>query len=423
LAGNALTGSLEGMSIDNELQKHYALLLGIGSPWEVKTVALKLEEKQVAIELGWQWGSSATCPECGRECSIHDSAPERTWRHLDTMQFETLIRARVPRADCPTHGVKTMRVPWAAPQGRFTLLFERFAVDVLLACASVSQACELLGLGWEAAHEIMRRAVGRGLERRELDQLKYLGMDEKSFKRGHSYITLLSDLEQSRVLDVVEERTAEAAEQLWAALTPEQKQSVEAVAVDMWEPFIQSIQQEVPEADIVHDKFHVSKYLGEAVDKVRRQEHKELLAQGDETLKGTRQLWLYNPQNFSPGQRAEFAGLKDQQLKVARAWAAKELFSRFWMYQEEGWARRFFKDWFGWVSRSRLKPMRDVAWLLKRHLDHLLTYLKHHITNAVTEGLNSKIQSIKSAARGFRNFKNYRTRILFFCGKLDLYPL
>jgi transposase len=411
------------MNMDNELQKHYALLLGIGSPWEVKAVELKLAEKKVEIELGWQWGAAAKCPECGRECSIHDSAPERTWRHLDTMQFETMIRARVPRADCPEHGVKTMQVPWAAPQGRFTLLFERFAVDVLLACASVSQACELLGLGWEAAHEIMRRAVERGLERRELDQLKHLGMDEKSFKRGHSYITLLSDLEQSRVLDVVEERTAEAAEQLWATLTPEQKQSVEAVAVDMWEPFIQSIQQAVPEADIVHDKFHVSKYLGEAVDKVRRQEHKELLAQGDETLKGTRQLWLYNPQNFSPEQRKEFAELKDLQLKVARAWAAKELFSRFWEYQEEGWARRFFKDWFGWVSRSRLKPMTDVAGMLKRHLDHLLTYIKHHITNAVTEGLNSKIQSIKSAARGFRNFKNYRTRILFFCGKLDLYPL
>jgi transposase len=294
---------------------------------------------------------------------------------------------------------------------------------VLLACASVSQACELLGLGWEAAHEIMRRAVERGLERREMDQLKHLGMDEKSFKRGHSYITLLSDLEQSRVLEVVEERTTEAAGQLWATLTPEQKQTVEAVAVDMWEPFIQSIQQAVPKADIVHDKFHVSKYLGEAVDKVRRQEHKELLAQGDETLKGTRQLWLYNPQNFSPEQRAEFAELKDQQLKVARAWAAKELFTRFWTYQEAGWARRFFKGWFGWVSRSRLKPMSDVAWLLKRHLENLLTYLKHHITNAVTEGLNSKIQSIKSAARGFRSFKNYRTRILFFCGKLNLYPL
>ncbi len=203
----------------------------------------------------------------------------------------------------------------------------------------------------------------------------------------------------------------------------EQKEAVEAVAVDLWEPFLRTIPQPVPEADIVHDKFQVSKYLGEAVDQVRRQEHKELMAQGDETLKGPRQLWLYNPQNFSPEQADEFRALKDLQLKVARAWAAKELFSKFWEYQEEGWARRFFKDWFGWVSRRRLKPGVEVAQMLKRHLDHLRTYLKHHITNAVTEGLNSKIQSLKAAARGFRSFRNYRTRILFFCGKLNLYPL
>jgi transposase len=411
------------MSMDHVLQQHYALLLGIGSPWEVKTVELKLEQKQVEIELGWQWGAAAKCPECGRECSIHDCAPERTWRHLDTMQFTTLVRARAPRANCPEHGVKTMPVPWAAPQGRFTLLFERFAVEVLLASATVSQGCQLLGIGWETAHEFMRRAVERGLERRQLEGLKHLGMDEKSFGRGQSYITLLTDLEQARVLDVVEERTLAAAEQLWQTLTPEQKQGVEAVAVDMWEPFIQTIERQVPEADIVHDKFHVSKYLGEAVDKVRRQEHKELMAQGDETLKGSRQLWLYNPENFSEEQRSEFAALKDLHLKVARAWAAKELFTKFWAYQAEGWARRFFKDWFGWVSRSRLKPVIEVAQMLKRHLDNLLTYLKHHITNAVTEGLNSKIQAIKSAARGFRSFRNYRIRILFFCGKLDLYPL
>ena len=120
------------MSMDSELQKHYALLLGVGSPWEVKNVELKLAEKKVEIELGWQWGAAAKCPECGRDCSIHDCAPERTWRHLDTMQFTTLIRARTPRSNCPEHGVKTMSVPWAAPQGRFTLLFERFAVEVLL---------------------------------------------------------------------------------------------------------------------------------------------------------------------------------------------------------------------------------------------------------------------------------------------------
>ena len=147
------------------------------------------------------------------------------------------------------------------------------------------------------------------------------------------------------------------------------------------------------------------------------------MAQGEETRKGTRQLWLYSPQNFSPGQAEEFCALKDWHLQGARAWAAKELFSQFWEDQEEGWARRFFKDWFGWVSRSRLQPVIAVTQMRQRHRANLLTYLEHPITNAVTEGLNAKIQSLKSAARGFRNFHNYRIRILFFYGKLNLYPL
>ena len=409
--------------MDLALQEHYALLLGVGSPWEVRDVVLKLEAKTVEIEWAWQWGSAAHCPECGQACSVYDCAPERTWRHLDTMQFTTILRARTPRSECPEHGVKTMRVPWAAPSGRFTLLFERFAIDVLSASASVSQACGLLGIGWDAAQQIMERAVERGLNRRQLEGLRRLGMDEKSFMRGQSYITLLTDLDEGRVLDVEEERTKEAAKAVWMTLSPAQKESVEAVAADMWEPYVQTIREEVPQADIVHDRYHVSAYLNEAVDKVRRQEHKELLAAGDDTLTGTRQLWLYNPENFRPEQAGEFERLKDLNLKVARAWAAKELFSKFWEYASEGWARRFFKDWFGWVSRSQLKPIVEVAHMLKRHLDDLLTYLKHRITNAVTEGLNSKIQSLKSAARGFRSFANYRTRILFFCGKLDLYPL
>jgi transposase len=233
----------------------------------------------------------------------------------------------------------------------------------------------------------------------------------------------LTDLDGGRVLDVEEERTGEAAQRVLGSLSAEQKAGVEAVAVDMWEPYVQTVQEELPQADIVHDRYHISAYLNEAVDQVRRQEHKQLMSRGDETLKGTRQLWLYNPENFRPEQIKEFERLKDLNLKVARAWAVKETFSRFWEYESEGWARKFFKEWFGWVSRSRLKPMVEVAYMLKRHLDNLLTYLKHHITNAVTEGLNSKIQSLKSAARGFRSFTNYRNRILFFCGKLDLYPL
>jgi transposase len=156
---------------------------------------------------------------------------------------------------------------------------------------------------------------------------------------------------------------------------------------------------------------------------VRRAEHEELMAAGDETLKGWRQWWLYHPMHFSQEQAARFAALKDSGLNVARAWAAKELFTKLWTDRYEGAARRFFKQSFGWVSRSRLKPLIQVARMIKSHLENMLTYVRHPITYAVTEGLNSKIPMIKSNARGFRRFENYRIRILFFCGKLNLYPL
>lgn len=408
--------------VSNELHRHYGQLLGIESPWRVREVKLELAGKRVEIGLEWTPGKGLLCPECGAGCAMKDYLPERTWRHLDVMQFETVLRARVPRADCSQHGVKTVRVPWAGPGSRFTLLFERFAIDVILASRSLTQAKELLGLHWDSLQTIINRAVERGLERRELDHLRYLGLDEKSFGKGQSYISLLTDLEGSRVLEVIEGRDQQAAEFLFSTLDEKQLAQVEAVAMDMAGFYAAAAEEAVPQAAIVHDKFHIAKHLGEAVDKVRRQENKELLSEGDETLKGSRQLWLFNPQNMSAGQRASFAKLKDLNLKVSRAWAIKELFTELWNYSYEGSARKFFKKWFGWASRSRLKPMIKVARMLKAHLENILTYLRHPITNAVTEGLNSKIQAIKANARGFRSFFNYRARILFFCGKLSLHP-
>jgi len=338
------------------------------------------------------------------------------------MQFETRLRARVPRADCKACGVKTTAVPWAGKHSRFTLMFEAFAIQVIQACGNVKNAAGLLGLDWDSVHRIMERAVERGLERRELESLKYVGLDEKSFRRGHSYISLLTDLTGSRVLEVVEDRTTEAANGLWKDLSDGQKQQIEAVAIDMWPAFANSVEANAQQAEIVHDRFHISKHLNEAVDKVRRSENKALQKADDDRLKGTKQLWLFNPENMSEDHWIEFDTLKDQELKTSRAWAIKEQFRWFWEYCYAGNARKFFKRWYGWAARSQLGPIIKVAKMLKRHLENTLTYFRHGITNAMSEGFNSRIQSIKSQARGFRAFENYRTRILFYCGKLDLLP-
>jgi transposase len=403
------------------LNLHYRQLLFLDDNWNVESVNLSTEEKRVVIRLE-HVGESVICPECSATCSLKDHAPERRWRHLDTMQFETILEARVPRVNCASCGVKTTAVPWAAKHSRFTLMFEAFVIDVLQAASCVSKAAALLSLGWDSVHEIMKRAVQRGLQRRSVDKVKHLGIDEKSFGRGQDYVSLMTDLTASRVLEVVPGRDEKSAQKLWKSLPQQQLAKVEAVAIDMWQAFENSVRDQVPQADIVHDKFHIAKHLNEAVDKVRRQEHKILKSEGDERLTGSKQLWLFHPENLRENRKEEFEALKNQELKTSRAWALKENFRWFWSYCYAGSAKTYFQDWYSWASRCRLKPMVKVAKMIKKRLANLLTYFKHHITNAISEGFNSRIQSLKANARGFRTFENYRTRILFYCGKLDLKP-
>jgi hypothetical protein len=261
-----------------------------------------------------------------------------------------------------------------------------------------------------------------GLQRRSVEDVHHVGLDEKSFGRGHSYVSLMTDLDGARVLDVVEDRTREAADSLWNTLPTAQREQVRGVAMDMWDPYIASTREHAPGAEIVHDKFHVSKHLNEAVDQVRRQENKRLRAMGDDRLVGSKQLWLFHPKNLAGRRKKALKALKEEALKTSRAWAIKEHFRRFWRYVYSSSAAVFFDDWYSWAVRSRLRPMVAKAKMLKGHLHALLSYFRQQITNAISEGFNSRIQSIKSAARGFRAFENYRTRILFYCGKLDLLP-
>jgi transposase len=409
---------------NGELQAHYGLLLGLMPPWAVVRVDLDLASKRLVLNVEYAPGAQVPCPEagCGRSCRVKDHREERVWRHLDTMQFETLVKCRVPRSDCEAHGAKTIQVPWAGPRSPFTLLFEKFAIEVLQCARSIRQAQELLGISWDQVQRIQEIAVQRGLARRELENMGPVGMDEKSFGRGHDYISVLSDLEQGKVLEVVKDRTEAAADRLWQAIPQEQRLQIPAVAMDMLPAFMNSARTHAPNADIVHDKFHVASYLGKAVDLVRKQEHRELLKDNDDTLTGSKYVWLTNPKNWSEEQEAQFKAFRSQDLKVSRAWAINQNFALFWDYVYPGAAENFFNRWYYWATHSRLQPVINVARTLKRHLPGLLTYCKHRITNAVSEGLNSKIQSIKANARGFRNFDHYRISILFHCGKLELFP-
>jgi transposase len=369
-------------------------------------------------------GTTWHCPTCGQAAPLHDHGPARTWRHLDSCQFQTHLQARPPRVNCPEHGVRNVKLPWAEPGGRFTVMMERFVIRVLEHCQNITAACQLLGLNWDQAAHVMERAVERGLARRVDQPTRYLGVDEKRYRRGHVYATVVSDLDRGAVLEVIDQRRSESLATFYRGLSPDQRQAIEAVAMDMCLPYQRATIDHLPDgaSKIVFDRFHIMKHLTDALDRVRQREHAKLSRQQIDTLARTRQLWLWSEPNLPAKHRDRFEQLKTQDLRTARAWALKENLRHLWSQPTPEAARDYFSRWYDWVQREAIKPITHVAKTIKTRLDAVVRFCRHPITTAACEGINSRISAIQHRAAGFRNFQRLRQAILFYQGQLDLYP-
>jgi transposase len=411
-------GYLAGMQ-DTELYRH---ILGIQSPWKVARVALDMAKQRIDVFVERERGSRLPCPVCGAALPVYDHAEERSWRHLDSCQFMTFLTARPPRVDCPEHGVKQVRLPWAEPNSRFTLMFERFAIDVLRE-ASVSGAIAILRIGWDAAWHLIGRAVARGQARMASTPPRVIGLDEKAFARRYRFVTIVCDVERGVVEHVFEGRGAENLEAWLGSLSPQQRDGIEAIAMDMWEPYYVATERWLAPVSekIVFDRFHVMAHVTKAVDAVRKAENRSFVGDGDGTLLRTKYLWLANEENVPDAHVERFKMLRSSDLRTARAWAIKESLRRLWACDRPAAGAAYWRRWWSWAVRSRLEPIRKAAWTLQRHITGILNYFRHPITNATAEGLNSKIQTLKKRANRFRSMANFKTAIYFHCGGLDLY--
>lgn len=401
----------------------YAQILGLQLPWKVVDVQLSVAGEEVKVFVEATPGSAMKCPDCGTDSPTYDHR-RREWRHLDTCQFKTTLVADVPRVDCAAHGVKQVKVPWAEPSSGFTALFEAVIIDWLKE-ASISAVSRLLSVTWDEADGVMQRAVARGLARREPEPVRQIGVDETSFQKRHEYVTVVTNLENSKVVYVADDRKTTSLDGFYEGLTPAMRAKIEIVAIDMHGPFIRSTENHVPDAGrkIVFDKFHVAGHLGDAVDQVRRIEHRELTAEGDMTLAGSKYLWLTNPDNMDIVHwESSFKILRESSLRTSRAWALKEFAMRIWNYRSRGWAKKAWTRWTSWAKRSRLEPMKKVADMITRHLYGILNAIVTGATNATAESINSKIQKVKRLACGFRNRTRFRNAIYFHLGGLHLYP-
>ena len=314
-------------------------------------------------------------------------------------------------------------LPWAEPGGRFTRLFEALAVDVLLA-TDVKNAATILGITWDEAWHIMERAVERGRRAKPSAVPALMGIDEKAIAKGHRYMTLVYDLREATVEYIGQDRRQASLDAYFQGFAPEAREAREAISLDMWAPYIHSCRDNVPGAEqkMVFDRFPIMRHVLEAVDTVRKREHKALLGVGDATLSKSKYLWLYSEENVPQKAREWFGQLKAAHLKTARAWALKESLRELWDYSSQDWAKRFWQRWYFWATHSRLQPMIDAAKMIARHLPNVLSYFKHRITNAVAEGMNSKIATIQKRACGYRNAEHFKIAVYFHCGGLDLWP-
>ena len=401
----------------------FTKILGIHLPWFVKEVVVNDKDQRVDIYIDHEREIQVRCPECDQFYAMYDHGPERVYRHLDTCQMSTFIHVRPPRVNCPKHGVKQIDSEFGENGSDMTFAFESYVIRLAQEC-SIEAVKRLCGLSWERGWNALDRAVSRGRSRKVHRIPARIGVDEKSIAKGHRYESLVYDLDGGTVEYVCDDRGQESLESYYRQFSKEELAGVEAVAMDMWDPYIAATKAYVPEAEkkIVFDRFHVMRQVLEAVDKVRKQEHKELLERGEQVLKGTKYLWLWSEENIPVWRREEFDSIRAKDLRICRAWAIKENLRHLWDYHYEAHMRKYFKRWYFWATHSRLTPMKKAAKTLKVHLDNIVTYAKHRITNAMGESINSKIEKVKRLACGFRNRSHYRTAIYFHCGGLDLFP-
>lgn len=403
-------------NVEHELDL-YQVALGIEEPWYVSYRELDTKASTLHVGLNFRRGAEFACPDCGKACKVFDVINEdRTWRHLNFWQYQTILHARLPRVKCGECGkVLTVKVDWARPQTGLTWRFEAYVMELMKEMPVAAVAREV------NEHDtrlwrVLRYYVNRAMAEMDMSQVKRIAIDETSSRRGHQYITLFVDVDTKKLLFAVEGKGATGLATFVSFLSERgiAAEQIEEFVCDMSAAFISGIGEHFPKAGITFDKFHVMKMVNESVDQVRRDEQKEV-----EELKKSRYIWLKNEENLTASQREKLVKLKDLNLVTGRAYRIKLALQDMWTYSPL-LADLYFGSWYRWAVRSQIQPMVDAAKSLKRHEDGILRWFQTKMTNGLLEGLNSLIQATKRKARGFRTVGNFIAMAYVTVNKLQI---
>ena len=394
----------------------FQLALGLVPPWMVADAKFDADKKRLDIEIDFKTGGRFACPECGKaDCPVHDTV-KKTWRHLNFFQHQAFLHARIPRIDCPDHGVRLVAVPWARPGSGFTLLFEAF-VMTLVKGMPVAAAARLVGEHDTRLWRVIQHYVEDAVARMDLADLRRVAIDETAAKRGHNYISLFVDIDSRKVVYATEGKDADTVARFADHVDDHNSDAsrIKEVCIDMSAAYVKGVEYNLTEAEITFDKFHAVKLVNDAVDQVRRAESRER-----PELKHSRYLWLKNERHLSVEQLTTLAELTRMHLKTARAYRLRLAFQEMYDAPSLDWGELIFDRWYGWAIRSRLEPMKKAARTLKQHRDGVLRWFDSKIANGLIEAINSLVQAAKAKARGYRSLRYLMAIIYLIAGKIDL---
>jgi transposase len=312
------------------------------------------------------------------------------------------------RVNCPTCGIKVETVPWAQGKHGCCDVFRHFLASWARRM-SWKETAECFQTNWDKVCRSVKWVVDFGLKHRELEDITAIGVDEVTYSKGHRYMTLVYQIDSSRkrLLGVIRDRDTQSLTSFFESFGATRCAKIKVVCSDMWKPYLNVISAMLPTALNVLDRFHIAKKLGEAIDEVRRQEVKQLAAEGYEPiLKNSRYCFLKRSSNLTIRQATKLRDLLKYNLKSVRALALKESFDAFWQYESPRWARWYLTKWCTRAMRSKLEPMKKFVGTLRNHEDLLMNYFKAGklYNSGIVEGLNLRINLCMRKAYGYRSF-------------------
>jgi len=394
-------------------------LLGVTGLRVTGAFFMTLGSLSIEVAPGWR---KPRCSDCGRAAPGYDRRPVRWWRHLAWGKTLVLLSYAPRRVQCARCGIRTEKLPWADVKSRFSTDFEEL-VAYLAQITDKTHVARMMAIAWATVGQIIARVVARKLEPQRLVGLRHLGIDEFSYRKRHHYLTVVVDHDRRCIVWAGEGRSAETLRAFFKLLSPEAREAITLVTMDMAGGYQKAVRECLPNAEIVFDRFHVQRLATDALDEVRRALVRELEDREQASaIKNTRWALLKRPENHSLHDRERLSSVQKSNQPLYRAYLLNETLRQALSYLQPWRARKALEGWISWASRSRLKPFKRVARTLREHLPGILAYIKHRLTNGLVEGLNNKLRLVTRRAYGFHSAQATIAMLYLTCSGIQLNP-